>query len=399
MLKIIYYKTKTVRGEGDLSARLPAAVRQMRSMSATGLGVEIQCLHAATAFGMDLRDVLLDRPDVLDDFRAISRADGIIYSFDPRRTSSRLNGAPLHNLVVTVGGAGHPPGRVPIVVVAAGRGAPIGNRLSTWEIQRMVPSAVGEVVEIDATADDEVVRVIEEVVRRIVAAQALTRSGVEANGEGAQDLSHMLRETLHDWNGSPPGEDGLLDAWNACRSPEIADLLDARMYPNRTLRPGSIDHEWWVATCRRRDPRDLPILLDTLVLWENDLVGQRGAKNWEHGTPPHKHVQQTLERIEGLRWWEDDPRMTRRVASHLADMTRYMRGIERRALLGLLERHGDPRAAAVFARALKDGRCVRAPLSFREGCEAALPAWRSLRERFPEGFPGPLVVPPEHQDA
>jgi hypothetical protein len=106
-------------------------------------------------------------------------------------------------------------------------------------------------------------------------------------------------------------------------------------------------------------------------------------------------------RLEGLWWWLDDPRVTRRLGSLLLDQTRYRRASVQRALCSALLAHGDPRVFDVFGRYQLDVGAVRAPLSHRnpELAEAVGWAQHHLVERHPEGLPGELLIPAYAEDA
>lgn len=117
--------------------------------------------------------------------------------------------------------------------------------------------------------------------------------------------------------------------------------------------------------------------------------------------PLGEHTKQVIERVDGLCWWEDDPRITKRIASSLNDVTRYRRSAVWEALFRLLGRHSDPSVFAVAARLAASLLSIRRPNCFRDPAVAmgTTQLWDLLGRRFQEPIPGGGVTDCLHQDA
>lgn len=387
--RVVVARSKTWR-EGEIS--LPAVV------AADGSTLECRCIDSVGDLGLDLRDVLDARQDVPADFGALSRTDCVVFVLDPRRSLARANLSYVHRLMMTMEGIGKPRGSVPVVVLAGRPHLPPESRLTPWEIQQGLPAGVTKIAHLDVADGAALERELTSILPLVRAATPIQGQVGRAQAQQAEQLASLWQQdVMFDWGPTGPTEARLLDAWRLTRAPVLATLLDALAYAHRHPRPGGITHKRWVETCRRNDARDLPSLLDGVTAWEVDRTDATSRLDYANGTTLAQHAEQVLERLEGLRWWGPDPRLTMRLASLITDMNRYRRTRVWRALFDVLAWHGDPRAIALGNRVLEDSALIQPPLSARSGPGGAVDLIDSLCRQFEESRPGRLVVAPEHE--
>lgn len=350
--------------------------------------------------GYDIRDGLDERADVPEDFAFLGGVEGVLFLVNPKKSLFPCTHLPLEMLSRALAATGTEPyNHVPIVFLVDYREAPPHERYSTDDVRLRISANICDYVDIDCETGEG----LAEGVGRLLDLIGHTRSNEQPLKEyslkqralteratpvspGPLDPSLVL--SCLDRGDHETALSLLLVAWRSCRAVELAHLVEAVSYEGRGMRSAQLDHAWWIETCRRRRLVELPLLLDTLLLWHD---GVRLAE----------HPRQVVERLQGIGFWEDDPRITPRLGAMLADLTRYRRASVWRALLDLLVRHGDPRAVGFLLRLGADLRTVRGPLSFRDrtaGGEAGTAA-NSLLRRFPDGLPVRLDIPEAHRPA
>jgi uncharacterized protein (TIGR02996 family) len=174
----------------------------------------------------------------------------------------------------------------------------------------------------------------------------------------------------------------LLDAWRACRAPEIADLVDAASARARRERPArslaltrSARDDQWDQVAKTGDPVELPWLL------ENFLVAG-SASGWVNtdATP----------RLEMIATRADDPRVVPALVACCGDATLSWERSRWTIVFELIARTSDPRVATSVERLLADRRSVAETspeLAWRmRSLAAVLPA---LLRSAPPGLPAP----------
>ncbi|MDF2695047.1 MAG: hypothetical protein K0S65_3430, partial [Labilithrix sp.] len=153
----------------------------------------------------------------------------------------------------------------------------------------------------------------------------------------------------------------LLSAWRIAPAPELANLvirvsrrLEARLPPIRGASRAAIQAEW-LAVAARRDPADLPRLLESIT--------------WTKGRSTD-----ALARIEALSSWPPDPRTAAGVAAQV-EVPAFHAGSAApfwTALFALAREHGDPRGAELLEGV--SGRLSRI-LASRYGDRRSVIAW------------------------
>ncbi|MEZ4302482.1 MAG: hypothetical protein R3B70_46570 [Polyangiaceae bacterium] len=400
--EIVCAQSPTLAGERDVRSRLIAAFGTAGSGALNHLlrfgHLEWRLTTSDEVVGLpdwahDIRDVLDVSHGAGDAVAAFTRASGILYFFDPARSEASSNARAVRRLDSTVEAVGRRWRTAPVVVIVPRWRGSAADELKIEELRQLVEHSASAVFEVDG----ETLGGMESAVLQIYQVLQNARARTEAGRKPDECAMLPCLEVNHDWGSAPPSESRLLEAWRACRSTDVAELLDALLYRHRLWRPARLTHDAWIAIGRRRDARSLPLLLDTLFSRHPGPDDLPDGGGHDGNGSLAAHVVNVLERIQCLKWWEEEPRMTPRLASAMVDLNRYRRQSVWTALANLLISHRDPRSIAVGIRMTEAGYAVRDPMFNTIGLKQGLDLTHALKQRFSAGVPTTLAVPMKHR--
>ncbi len=287
----------------------------------------------------DLRIAVGEHDWIAEDVAQLLRSEGLLVLVDPRLgrgTMARLSRR-LQVLRDGLDMLGRPREQLSVVFAVLQPRTKSDVLYSTFSIQDLVNWPESSFFDIDMVSGEGLAAALDHLLRCVLGARGRHAGGMTTGcPEPAKrtvatlpvGAAESVVASLRVGNNTMALQ-SMLDVWRLCPGTMLSELIGGLSYTTRALAPRQRGHRWWVETCLRRSPLDLPSLIDAVFLWDPAVA------LWTH-------MDQVIERLWGLRWWNPNPVVTRRLGSAVADLTPYRKAEVQRMIGSALQARGVP---------------------------------------------------------